>query len=106
MKLKTVIAAAAATLAIVLPAGSAVAHPTSWYWSAQKAANRVYHDNLYWTSGVDTVTYVQCSGQGQRYRGLYKHFRCYVEAIEDDPYYIKLHVISRNGFDYDFLYYA
>jgi hypothetical protein len=106
MKTKLVIAAIAGALVMLVPATNALAHPGTWYWSAQKAANKIYKNNLQWTSGEDTVTYVRCTGTGERYRGLHKHFRCYVEAIEDEPYFVKLHVLGRQGWTYNFLRYA
>jgi hypothetical protein len=106
MRTKLVIAAVVGLLAMLIPAANAFAHPGTWYWSAQKAANKIYRNNLQWTQGEDTVTYVECVGRGERYQGLYKHFRCYIESVEDSPYYIKLHVLGRQDYTYNFLNYA
>lgn len=107
MKVKALIASAGAALAILVPATTASAHPTSWYWTPQAIANDIYTSNLHWRSGaVDTVTYVSCRGTGRSYRGGFKHFRCYVESLEDAPFVIRVHILGRNSYSFRFRFYA
>jgi hypothetical protein len=108
MKIKALIATAAVALAVLIPVTSANAQSTGqWYWSAKTTANAIYQDNLHWNNGqVDTVTYVRCRGQGERYQGLFKRFRCYVESVEDHPYFIRVNITGENSYRFGFLRYA
>jgi hypothetical protein len=108
MKLKALIATAVVTIAVLIPVTSASAQTSGqWFWSAQATANAIYNDDLHWSNGqVDTVTYVECAGRGERYQGLYKRFRCYVESVEDSPYFIRVAITGENSYRFAFQRYA
>jgi hypothetical protein len=102
MKVIALLAAAAAFLAF--GAATASAHSGSPWITANRAAQTIYNNDIAWDEGIDTVTYVSCRGSGARLGTRFRHFRCYVESLEDDPYWVRAHSV-RGGVEVDFLAY-
>jgi hypothetical protein len=103
---------ALAVFAVALTAAAALATPASAkqtaapLWTAQQAANVLFDDDIELDNGdVDTVTYVRCRGIGRRVGVRFRHFQCYVEVLQDDPYYVRLHT-GWGGYNLDFIGYA
>jgi hypothetical protein len=105
MKAKIMIAGVVAAAAALIPVASASAHPGAWFWKASTVERTIFQEDLYWDDGtVDTVEYIDCVGHGKRYKAMFKHFVCYVETAEWNPYYIRVHILGENDYRFDFLY--
>jgi hypothetical protein len=109
MRFKALIGALIATAAIAVPVSSASAASAApaaaqaWYWTAQAAADDLVVDGLDDEYDHYDVTYAECEGYGKRYRGGYRHFECYVEAVGYDPFYIAFHVKGKHAGSWDYL---
>jgi hypothetical protein len=92
--------------ALALGAGTASAQSASAPWiTAGRAANVLYLNDIQWDEGYDTVTYASCRGYGTHYGTRYRHFTCYVQVEEDDPYWVHADSVDGGGLDVNFLYY-
>jgi hypothetical protein len=103
-KMKRMLILCAVLVAGALSAVPAFGHAGAPYRTAQQAADSLVANDIEWDSGIDTVTYASCRGTGAHYGIRYRHFRCYVETEEDDPYWVLVHT----GWSEDsiaFLYY-
>jgi hypothetical protein len=108
MKFKVLIGAIIAAAALALPVANAAAAPAAsqgaWYWSAKAAAKDLVADGLDDASAHYPVTYAECAGYGKRWKGLYRHFTCYVEASGYVPFYISFHVKGKQHGSWEYLY--
>jgi hypothetical protein len=108
MKVKALIGGLIAAAALAFPIANASAAPAAsqgaWYWSAKAAAKELVADGLDDSSAHYSVTYAECAGYGKRWKGLYRHFTCYVEAAGYQPFYLAFHVKGQNFGSWDYLY--
>lgn len=107
MKVKVLIAAAVAAVAVLIPATSASAQPNQWYWSAKSMESFLADGGIEESDGSFTaVSYAKCFGDGPRWKGMFKRFDCYIESPRFDPFYITVYVEGKNRASYDFLGFA
>jgi hypothetical protein len=96
---KALIAAFAIAL-VVIVAQSVAAHPGRSYWAAAKAQNTLKRQGIDWDDGTrSTVTSAHCVGHGRSIRRnrvkMFKHLTCHLQSLEDDPFTVQFHVLSK-----------
>jgi hypothetical protein len=90
--MRLVLSVAFAVVVLAFGAGAATAAPAGAPWiTAQSAAQELVDYGIEWDEGTDTVDYAWCKGYGRHVGSGYRHFRCYVETEEDDPYWVRVH---------------
>lgn len=76
-----------------------------WYWSQSNVQQTLIHNGVNWTSGLDSVAYVKCSGLGNWIvrdgAAMFPDFHCYVRPYGGAPYNIVVHVVSQWTYRYD-----
>jgi hypothetical protein len=100
------------TVATIAPANGRAGHlrPTAttsnlrWYWSQSNLQQTLLHNGVNWTSGLDSVAYVKCSGLGswivQSGTAMFHDFHCYVRPYGSTPYNVIIHVVSQWTYRY------
>jgi len=72
--------------------------PTTWYWSAQRAANALVVNGITWPGGHDRITSDACTSYGRVFRGMYQHFYCLVTSTTGYRYATIVHVLNQRQY--------
>lgn len=78
-------------LALTAPASASAHNSHGWFWGtrvAERGAVNRYSD----------VYAASCTGLGQPWRGLYKHFDCTLDTTDDRQLELTVHVLGKTRF--------
>lgn len=79
---------------LIAPATAGAHNSRGWYWGEGRAEA---HLIAKWTVDDLAIDDAVCSGYGRRYKGLYKHFDCYVDLEDGSIEQVEVHVTGRRS---------